>query len=62
MTPAPASLGAFSAVWFCYFGAIGLYNPYAPLWFKELGSRHRRHRVGAELDARHRTLWLGLAG
>jgi PPP family 3-phenylpropionic acid transporter len=37
MTPAPASLGAFSAVWFCYFGAIGLYNPYAPLWFKELG-------------------------
>lgn len=37
MTPAPASLGAFSAVWFCYFAAIGLYNPYAPLWFKELG-------------------------
>lgn len=37
MTPAPASLGAFSAVWFCYFAAIGLYNPYAPLWFKDLG-------------------------
>lgn len=37
MSPAPASLGAFSAVWFCYFAAIGLYNPYAPLWFKELG-------------------------
>jgi PPP family 3-phenylpropionic acid transporter len=37
MSPAPTSLGAFSAVWFCYFAAIGLYNPYAPLWFKELG-------------------------
>ncbi|WP_233259117.1 MFS transporter [Rubrivivax albus] len=37
MSAAPASLGAFSAVWFCYFAAIGLYNPYAPLWFKELG-------------------------
>ncbi len=37
MTPAPAPLGAFSAVWFFYFAAIGLYNPYAPLWFKELG-------------------------
>lgn len=35
--PAPAPLGAFSAVWFFYFAAIGLYNPYAPLWFKELG-------------------------
>lgn len=28
---------AFSAVWFCYFAAIGMFNPYAPLWFKELG-------------------------
>ena len=37
MSAAPASLGAFSAVWFCYFAAIGLYNPYAPLWFKDLG-------------------------
>jgi PPP family 3-phenylpropionic acid transporter len=37
VTAAPAPLGAFSAVWFCYFAAIGLYNPYAPLWFKELG-------------------------
>ena len=37
MSTAPAPLGAFSAVWFCYFAAIGLYNPYAPLWFKELG-------------------------
>ena len=30
-------LAAFSAVWFAYFAAIGLFNPYAPLWFKELG-------------------------
>ena len=37
MSPAPAPLGAFSAVWFCYFAAIGLYNPYAPLWFRDLG-------------------------
>ncbi|GAB4114413.1 MAG: MFS transporter [Rubrivivax sp.] len=37
MSPAPAPLGAFAGVWFCYFAAIGLFNPYAPLWFKELG-------------------------
>jgi PPP family 3-phenylpropionic acid transporter len=38
VTAAPAApLGAFSAVWFCYFAAIGLFNPYAPLWFKDLG-------------------------
>jgi PPP family 3-phenylpropionic acid transporter len=30
-------LAAFGTVWFCYFAAIGLFNPYAPLWFKELG-------------------------
>ncbi len=28
---------AFGAVWFCYFAAIGMFNPYAPLWFKDLG-------------------------
>lgn len=28
---------AFSTVWFSYFAAIGAFNPYAPLWFKELG-------------------------
>jgi PPP family 3-phenylpropionic acid transporter len=32
-----APLGVFSAVWFCYFAAIGLFNPYAPLWLKDLG-------------------------
>ena len=39
MTPAarPAPFGAFSAVWFFYFAAIGMFNPYAPLWFKDLG-------------------------
>jgi MFS transporter, PPP family, 3-phenylpropionic acid transporter len=40
MTPAPAPatpLVAFGALWFCYFAAIGAFNPYAPLWFKELG-------------------------
>lgn len=38
MTAAPAApLGAFAAVWFAYFAAIGLFNPYAPLWFKDLG-------------------------
>lgn len=36
MTPAP-SLAAFGAVWFAYFATIGMFNPYAPLWFKELG-------------------------
>lgn len=28
---------AFAAVWAAYFAAIGLFNPYAPLWFKDLG-------------------------
>ena len=34
---APSALPAFAGVWFSYFAAIGLFNPYAPLWFKELG-------------------------
>jgi len=38
MTPLAAGpFGAFSTVWFFYFAAIGIYNPYAPLWFKDLG-------------------------
>ncbi len=45
MTPVPAAdqparisgLRRFSALTFCYFGAIGLFNPYAPLWFQSLG-------------------------
>lgn len=34
---APIPLSRFGALWFCYFAAIGAFNPYAPLWFKELG-------------------------
>jgi MFS transporter, PPP family, 3-phenylpropionic acid transporter len=30
-------LAVFGAIWFCYFAAIGAFNPYAPLWFQELG-------------------------
>jgi PPP family 3-phenylpropionic acid transporter len=35
--PPRQSLVAFGALWFTYFVGIGLFNPYAPLWFKELG-------------------------
>ena len=36
--PAPApALGRFGALTFTYFAAIGLFNPYAPLWFQSLG-------------------------
>jgi PPP family 3-phenylpropionic acid transporter len=37
MTAARPPWAAFGAVWFAYFAAIGLFNPYAPLWFKDLG-------------------------
>lgn len=30
-------MARFGALWFCYFAAVGAFNPYAPLWFKELG-------------------------
>lgn len=33
----PAPLPAFALLSFSYFAAIGLFNPYAPLWFQELG-------------------------
>lgn len=36
MTP-PASLAPFGALSFAYFASIGLFNPYAPLWFQSLG-------------------------
>jgi PPP family 3-phenylpropionic acid transporter len=32
-----APLPAFALLSFCYFATIGLFNPYAPLWFKDLG-------------------------
>jgi MFS transporter, PPP family, 3-phenylpropionic acid transporter len=36
--PTPVTpLAAFGLLWFTYFVGIGLFNPYAPLWFKELG-------------------------
>ena len=31
------TLGRFAALSFTYFAAIGLFNPYAPLWFQSLG-------------------------
>ncbi len=34
---AAASLAPFGALTFTYFAAIGLFNPYAPLWFQSLG-------------------------
>lgn len=27
----------FGAIWLCYFGAIGLFSPYSPLWLSSLG-------------------------
>lgn len=35
--PAERPLLAFGVLWFAYFATIGLFNPYAPLWFKSLG-------------------------
>jgi PPP family 3-phenylpropionic acid transporter len=35
--PAGRPLAAFGLLWFAYFATIGLFNPYAPLWFKSLG-------------------------
>jgi PPP family 3-phenylpropionic acid transporter len=32
-----SSLAAYGGLSFCYFAAIGLFNPYAPLWFQSLG-------------------------
>jgi PPP family 3-phenylpropionic acid transporter len=32
-----AALRAFAAVSLTYFASVGLFNPYAPLWFKHLG-------------------------
>jgi len=33
----PTGLRAYAALWFCYFTAMGAFNPFAPLWFKDLG-------------------------
>jgi len=37
MTVPRSPLSAFAVVSFCYFTTTGLFSPYAPLWFKELG-------------------------
>ena len=37
MTPRSSSLAPFGALSFAYFASIGLFNPYAPLWFQSLG-------------------------
>jgi PPP family 3-phenylpropionic acid transporter len=36
LTP-QGSLAPFGALSFAYFASIGLFNPYAPLWFQQLG-------------------------
>ena len=67
--PAPGvSLVPFGAVWFTYFAAIGLFNPYAPLWFKELGFSTLAIGTIASLQSWTRVLvpygwgWLGDRG
>ena len=63
-TPA-ARLGPFGALWFCYFAAIGSFNPFAPLWFKDLGFSTLAIGTIASLQAWARVLapygwgWLG---
>jgi len=58
-------LGAFGALWFCYFASIGLFNPFAPLWFKDLGFSTLAIGSLASLQAWTRVLgpygwgWLG---
>jgi PPP family 3-phenylpropionic acid transporter len=37
MTALGTPAARFGALSFAYFGAIGLFNPYAPLWFQSLG-------------------------
>lgn len=34
---APTTLAPFALLWFAYFAAVGVFSPYAPLWFKSLG-------------------------
>jgi PPP family 3-phenylpropionic acid transporter len=35
--PRVSGLRRFGALSFAYFASIGLFNPYAPLWFQSLG-------------------------
>lgn len=63
--PPAARLRVFGAVWFCYFASIGAFNPFAPLWFKELGFSTLAIGTIASLQAWTRVLgpyawgWLG---
>ena len=42
---APFRTAPFGALWACYFGALGLFNPYSPLWLAQLG--HSTLVIGA---------------
>ena len=63
--PPATRLRVFGAVWFCYFASIGAFNPFAPLWFKELGFSTLAIGTIASLQAWTRVLgpyawgWLG---
>lgn len=67
MTPPTAnrSLAPFGALTFCYFATIGLFNPYAPLWFQSLGMSTLAIGAIASLQSWTRVLapyawsWLG---
>ena len=60
-----ASLAPFGALSFAYFASIGLFNPYAPLWFQSLGFSTLAIGTIASLQAWARVLapfgwgWLG---
>jgi MFS transporter, PPP family, 3-phenylpropionic acid transporter len=41
----PFRTAPFGALWACYFGSIGLFNPYSPLWLAHLG--HSTLVIGA---------------
>ena len=62
---APGSLAPFGALSFAYFASIGLFNPYAPLWFQSLGFSTFAIGVIASLQAWTRVVvpygwsWLG---
>jgi MFS transporter, PPP family, 3-phenylpropionic acid transporter len=65
-TAAPGrSLAPFGALTFCYFATIGLFNPYAPLWFQSLGMSTLAIGAIASLQSWTRVLapyawsWLG---
>lgn len=62
---APASLAPFGALSGAYFASIGLFNPYAPLWFQSLGFSTLAIGLIASLQAWTRVIvpygwsWLG---